>query len=310
MGMELNQHFVRRQPPAVALVMEPGASTPPTFQPVLPTAPTTVPRTRWHARLRPLNALLFLVHAAAAGTVLVLADTDVTEQLYRGSISSQVTTDASNETSVSLAPGPAVEFFKLDVAFYTLAFFAVTAFFHARAALAHEAYVLELLECRNAFRWVEYAVSASIMATTVAYFCTIYDGFQLIALAALTATTMGHGYLAELQARPADALTWKVGLSTRLAPHVLGYLPQAAAWLIILWPFYLNTVDTEMPRFVYGIVAGQFVVFWSFGLIQLVVLCNRPRSYVYGEIAYVALSAAGKLLLGAQLLFNVIWSRG
>jgi hypothetical protein len=245
------------------------------------------------------------VHAVAAGLVLGLSDNDVTEQLYRSTIAVD-----NNSASVQIGPGPVVKFFELDFAFYTFTFFAVTALFHGRAAFVHDLYVNELLLCRNYYRWVEYAVSASIIATTVSYFCTVYDGFQFIALIALTATTMGYGLVAELVSRPVDASTWSVKLTDRLTPHMLGYIPQAVAWVLIFYPFYLNTKDTEMPRFVYGIVFGQLVVFWSFGLIQLVVLCNRPSSYVYGEFAYVTLSAAGKLLLGGQLLWNVLWSRG
>lgn len=305
---QLNPKFIKRRPPAVPLALEPGFMLPPPPEEHEPAAPAQVPRTKWHGYLRPLNVLLCAVHAIAAGTVLGLGDADVTEKLYRGTINTSVET-VDGEPSVSIGPGSPVEFFELDFAFFTFCFFAVTAFFHGRAAIAHEIYVAELLLCRNYYRWFEYAVSASIMATTVAYFCTIFDGFQFIALAALTATTMGYGLIAELVARPVDAHTWSVGLGDRLTPHLLGYVPQAAAWLIIFLQFFLNTVDTDMPSFVYGIVFGQLVVFWSFGLIQLVVLCNQPSSYVYGEVAYMALSAAGKLLLGAQLLVNVLWSR-
>ena len=299
----LNPHFIKRRPPTVPLAPAREGRGPPTT--------TVLPRTRWHGALRPLNAALFLVHAAAAGLVLSLSDTDAMEQVYRATINTSVAGAGagSGDVSVTIRPGRPAEFFKLDFALYTFAFFAITAAFHGRAAFAHVSYVEGLLSCRNPYRWAEYAVSASIIATTVAYFCTVLDGFQLIALVALTATTMGYGLVAELVARPVDAHTWSVSLSDRLTPHALGYVPQTVAWVLIFYPFYLNTVDTQMPRFVYGIVFGQLAVFWSFGLIQLVVLCGRPSSYVYGEFAYVLLSAAGKLLLGAQLLWNVLWSR-
>lgn len=305
---QLNPQFIKRHPPAVPLSLEPGFAPPQLPEEHEPAEPGRVPKTKWHGYLRSINVLLCVVHAAAAGTVFGLGNADVTEKLYRGTIEVTVET-VDGEPSVGLGPGSPVQFFELDFAFCTFAFFAVTAFFHGRAAIAHEMYVADLLLCRNYYRWFEYAVSASIMATTVAYFCTVYDGFQFIALAALTATTMGYGLVAELVARPVDAHAWSVGLADRLTPHILGYVPQAAAWVIIFVQFFLNTVDTDMPRFVYGIVFGQLVVFWSFGLIQLVVLCGKPSNYVYGEVAYMALSAAGKLLLGAQLLVNVLWSR-
>lgn len=271
---------------------------------------TPVPRTKWHARLRLLNTLMFLVHAAAAGVVLGLSDSGVTEQLHRPTIITTVESSSEgDDVSWSIQPGLPEAFLQLDFALYTCAFFAITAVFHARAAFSHEVYVAELLHCRNFHRWFEYAISASIMATTIGYFCGIYDAFFLMALAALTATTMGYGLVAELHARPVDAYTWNVDIKTRLIPHILGYIPQAAAWLLIFWQFILNTRNTSMPTFVYWIVFGQLLVFWSFGLIQLVVLCRTPDAYVYGEFSYVVLSAVGKLLLGAQVFFNVLMTR-
>lgn len=271
--------------------------------PVPEPAPSAA-RTGVHAVLRPLNAVLALVHAAAAVTVVALSSA-VPSPVYRTPLAPP---ELSSEGSVVLAPATPERVFDVDLGWYTAAFFGVTALAHARAAICHERYVGELLQCRNAYRWLEYAVSASIMASCVAYFCTNSDAFLLLGVIALTSSTMCFGHLAELVARPGPKDAWTVPLATRLQPHVLGYLPQGLAWVIILVPFYLNTVDTEMPRFVYAIFLGQLVVFWSFGLVQLVVLLLRPSAYVYGELSYVVLSAAGKLLLGGQLLVNVLWA--
>merc|ERR1712127_809002 len=66
----------------------------------------------------------------------------------------------------------------------------------------------------------------------------------------------------------------------------------------------------EMPAFVYGIVFGELLIFWSFGLVQLVVSLRPPSKYYQGEIAYMWLSLFAKGLLAMLCLANVIMVGG
>jgi len=56
----------------------------------------------------------------------------------------------------------------------------------------------------------------------------------------------------------------------------------------------------------YGIVFGELLLFWSFGVVQLVVSLRPPSKYYQGEIAYMWLSLLAKGVLGIVVLSNVL----
>jgi len=62
----------------------------------------------------------------------------------------------------------------------------------------------------------------------------------------------------------------------------------------------------EMPSFVYAIVFGEVLIFWCFGIVQLVVSLRPPAKYYQGEIAYMYLSLFAKAFLGILVLSNVL----
>jgi len=89
----------------------------------------------------------------------------------------------------------------------------------------------------------------------------------------------------------------------RLQAHFMGYGPQCFAWGVIVAQFLeaggQSTVDDEgekreMPSFVYAIVFGEVLIFWCFGLVQLIVSLRPPAKYYQGEIAYMYLSLFAK----------------
>ena len=57
-----------------------------------------------------------------------------------------------------------------------------------------------------------------------------------------------------------------------------GYIPQLFAWSVVVKNFLqgatASKVDSfgekrQMPTFVYGIVFGEMLIFWCFGVVQL-----------------------------------------
>mgnify|MGYP006145545853 CR=1 FL=1 len=48
------------------------------------------------------------------------------------------------------------------------------------------------------------------------------------------------------------------------------------------------------------------LIFWSFGVVQLVVSLRPPAKYYQGELAYMWLSLIAKGLLGIVVLSNVL----
>ena len=60
------------------------------------------------------------------------------------------------------------------------------------------------------------------------------------------------------------------------------------------------------PAFVYVIIWLQLLLFFSFGIVQIVQIMLPPSAFYKGEIAYQWLSLISKGLLGSLLLANVL----
>jgi hypothetical protein len=191
-----------------------------------------------------------------------------------------------------------------------LAFSSITAVAHFLQLARFERYLAEIRACTAPLRWIEYALTAPVMAVLIAQLCFLLDVWLQLAIAVLTTTTMFFGHLTEVIARP-DGVKWKVGLE-RYVPHVLGYVPQAFVWTLIIYTFQdtterFNANPTRygrVPDFVVYIVFGEVVLFWSFGFVQAVILALPPKYYWTGEVTYIVLSLTSKFFLSAICLAN------
>jgi len=71
--------------------------------------------------------------------------------------------------------------------------------------------------------------------------------------------------------------------------------------------FFVVTLTPLLNFASHRLSPGELVVFWSFGLIQLVVTAlPSPRHYPYGELAYQIMSLVSKGLLGIILIANIL----
>jgi len=196
-------------------------------------------------------------------------------------------------------------------------FFLICALFHTgNATIWRSMYLRLLAQCYCPSRWIEYSMSASVMTLIIAYVTGSMVQQVLFMLFTLTLVTMFFGHLHEVICRPASPDAWaEPSILWRLQAHFLGYIPQIAAWGILIAQFMQvasrtfrdrNGKEITMPAYVYAIVFGEVLLFWSFGLVQLVVSLRKPADYVKGEIAYQSLSLGSKGLLGLVLLANVL----
>jgi hypothetical protein len=209
------------------------------------------------------------------------------------------------------------EFFKpvyvdggnLYITWLTLSFFGLSAFFHFAACLVYPKTYLFLVDHKLCpFRWMEYTFSAAIMYLAIAFPTGILNRETLICGFGLISVTMFFGLFTEYLSRPECNDEWSHPLRIRIAPHILGYVPQLVAWAVILLQFLDRPPDAPSPpSFVYALVMTELVLFFSFGLIQLYQLFKPPSSYIYGEIAYMAMSFIAKGSLGAILFTNVLF---
>ena len=253
------------------------------------------------------NFWLSAFHAILGITTLAVGDLHQTRELYRVQLQ-------TTPNTTWLTPQTLVSRGSLNLTGITASFFFLSAFFHiGNATLWRKYYLRGVRWCFTPSRWIEYTFSAGLMSILIAYPSGVVLVDVIVCIFALTSVTMFFGYLAELISRPSSRSVWTRPLSERLQPHLLGYVPQIVVWYLILAQFYTAVSDADasddtrkMPDFVYAIVWGELCLFWSFGFVQLVVLCMPPIKYPYGELVYQLLSLVSKGLLGILLLANTL----
>lgn len=253
-----------------------------------------------------LNFLLFGLHAVLGTVTLIVGDREASAPVYRSVV------EAPQSQSDKLDVAGVARVGMLNLTALVASFFYITAFFHlGNAVLWKQWYLNGVRHCFTPSRWVEYTFSAAILIVLVAYASGILLLDTLVALFTLTAVTMFFGYLTEVVSRPRTLRAWSAPLAERLQPHLLGYVPQVVVWFIVISSFYTTTSDvnagpTQVPDFVYAIVWVEFLLFFSFAAVQLVVTAFQPRVYPAGEIAYQLLSLLSKAFLGIIFLVYIL----
>lgn len=250
------------------------------------------------------NFAMFLFHSTLAIVTLAAGKIDLRVQLYKTAIDFQ----RRNGTGWDLIPRYVPDGF-LYFTILTGAFFVLSALFHLlNATVLKRLYISELERCRTPTRWVEYTLSAPLMIVLIAYSLGIRERSLIVAIATLIAVTMPFGYWVEVVSRPLSATRWSLPLRRRLFPWMVGHLPQAAAWGIIILQFYDGSVDPNdaAPWWVHLILWFEFVLFFSFGAASAVSQWSEPQYFYRGELAFQVLSLVSKGLLGSLLLANVL----
>ena len=274
---------------------------------VRPQGPIRLPR-RTLKFLMVSNLAMGSFHAALLAVTVVLGNLDLDAPIFRTDLEF---IEGRNNTSTGL-PYELIPTYEqlgngLPLTWLTAAFFMCSTVAHfGNATVWRRFYESQLSKARVPTRWIEYFFSASIMILLIAYAAGVREYTLLISITCLVAATMPYGWATEALAEPASPSSWTTPLYQRLIPHVLGYVPQTAAWVAIMVNFYDESDGDSAPAFVHAIVWSELVLFWSFGLVQLVQQCLPPRHYVKGEFAYQILSLGSKGALGGVLIANVI----
>jgi hypothetical protein len=154
----------------------------------------------------------------------------------------------------------------------------------------HLYYFLNLSSHDSALRFLEYSITATIMAAIIAILTGINDVYTLMGIEGLTATTMVFGYLEEKTAG-------RVSLLFR--PFWLGWIPYLVAWIIISWHFIRANLKFDVPEFVIAIYAVEVFLFSVFAWVQwvYVVKPGELTSRMEMEGWYNFLSITSKMLL-------------
>jgi hypothetical protein len=240
--------------------------------------------------LRRANAIVGLLHALQAIVILSLATG------FRLPV-----TGAFLDGPPGEAPSREL-LFELPIGVAVAVFLALAAVNHLAMAAPGIAswYDRQIRGQRNVARWMEYSLSASLMAALIAMLAGITDVGALIGIFALSAGMIGCGLLMELINTP--------DRDTRWSPFVLGSVLGAVPWIVIGIVILGAEIDGSVPGFVYGIFFSLFVLFNSFALNMWLQYrrIGRWRDYAYGEAVYLGLSLVAKSLLAWQIFGSTL----
>ncbi|MCZ7414419.1 heliorhodopsin HeR [Streptomyces sp. WMMC897] len=235
------------------------------------------------AGLRAWNLGLTLLHLAQAVAIVLLA----------GSFSITVTSSVPEGPPGTEAPAPEA-LFDVPIGWAVAVFLGLAALDHLlTATVFRSTYERDLRRGINRFRWVEYALSATLMVLLIGFYSGITGINAVLAVAGANIGMILFGWLEELMNPPGRAVT-------TMLPFWFGTLVGLAPWAAIVY----NVVAAEtVPGFVYGIVVVQAVLFFSFGLNQWLQYrgVGRWSDYAYGEKGYLVLSLVAKSLLAWQI---------
>ncbi|GAB4517958.1 MAG: heliorhodopsin HeR [Anaerolineae bacterium] len=241
--------------------------------------------------LRRFNLIMGVLHLIQ-GIAMIIVSSDFTitlSTLYLRAVIGEgtVTLEQNLQEAGSIPFGPAVAVFLLlsAVAHFLL------------GTVGYNWYVKNLKRNMNPARWYEYALSSSLMIVLIGMLVGIYDVSTLILMFGLNAMMNLFGLMMELHNQTTEKTDWTA--------FIYGCIAGIIPWIVIV--LYLvgaaQSVDTEIPGFVYAIIASIFIFFNIFALnMYLQYRQIGPwKNYLFGEQAYIVLSLVAKSALAWQI---------
>jgi hypothetical protein len=243
--------------------------------------------------LRRWNAALGGLHLAQGLAMLALATT------FALPVTSSFLT--YDRAAGKLVPDPRT-LFEVRIAPLVAAFLLLSAAAHwSLATFGRRWYEEELRRGMNRARWLEYALSSSVMIVVIAMLVGIYDVASLLLLFAANASMILFGWLMEVQNAKRERVDWTA--------YWFGVFAGAVPWLAIgIYLVGAASGPGGPPGFVYGIYSSIFVFFNVFALNMVFQYrrAGRWRDYLYGERVYMLLSLFAKSALAWQVFAGTL----
>lgn len=183
------------------------------------------------------------------------------------------------------------------------------ALFSIMSAIAHfyvsgpgfNKYIDGLCNKRNYFRWVEYALSSTLMIILISLLNAVWDIVALLAIAGVNISMILFGWLQEKYEEPGTG---------SLLPFWFGCIAGIVPWIAMFWLLISPGSSAEAPGFVYGIVFSLFALFNSFAVVQWLQYkqVGKWADYLAGEKTYITLSFVAKSLLAWQIFIGTLMS--
>jgi len=243
--------------------------------------------------LRRYNVFAGFLHAAQGIAVLALS------REFLVPVSSSFL--RFNSVSRSLEPATAT-LFSISLPWLVAIFFFLSAAAHfSIATFYNRQYVKLLARGINKARWIEYALSASVMMVAIGLLVGVYDFMSLVMIFGLVAIMNLMGLVMEVHNQSTKKTNW--------LSFWIGCLAGALPWLVIGFYMWLGAdKGAKAPDFVYWIFVSIFIFFNCFA-INMVLQYKKVgpwKNYLFGEFVYVLLSLVAKSLLAWQVFAGTL----
>jgi hypothetical protein len=247
-------------------------------------------------KLKKWNFWAGVLHFVQA--VLMVAASQAVERIREFRLPLTTTFLAFNETSKALSPemkevgsvpiGPIVSIFL---------FLSALAHFMIVSPWYYPYYVADIKRGMNQARWYEYAVSSSLMIALIAMLFGCYDIASLLLIIACNASMNLFGLLMEKINQYTEQVEW--------SSFWFGTAAGGMPWVVVLMYFLGGGNYSDIPAFVYGILAAYAVFFNTFPINMVLQYkkYGKWEDYRYGEMGYIVLSLVSKSLL-AWIVFG------
>lgn len=245
-------------------------------------------------RLRVLNASAGFLHFAQGAVMLLLSSAfalPITTSFLRFDASTQ-TLNPLVSTWVTVPIGPMVA---------TLLFLSAIAHFLLIVPGINTWYVQHLAKGLNLARWMEYALSSSLMIVIIALLVGIYDVVTLLVLFFLNAMMILFGWVMEVHNQTTEKTNW--------SSYIFGCIAGFVTWVaVFIYLIGAGTNGGQVPTFVYWIYVSIFLFFNIFAINMLLQYkkVGPWKDYLFGERMYIILSLIAKTLLAWQVFAGTL----
>lgn len=240
-------------------------------------------------RLRTFNLVMGLLHLAQGIAMLLLSSgfsLPVTTSFVEFDPAAGVLVPVT-ETLFDLRIGPLVALFL---------FLSAIAHFSLAAPGVNGWYNRNLEKGANYARWMEYALSSSVMIVIIVMLTGMYDAVSLMLIFFLNAMMILFGWMMERHNQSTEKTDWTA--------YWFGCIAGAVPWVAVaLYLFGAGNEYGGPPTFVYWIFFSIFLFFNVFAINMVLQYrkVGKWRDYVYGERVYIILSLVAKSLLAWQV---------
>jgi len=161
----------------------------------------------------------------------------------------------------------------------------------------------------NPFRWMEYSISASIMAVAIGILSGIHDVHLWFLILLMHTIGMFLGYVIEMIPHSGmdgyDSQSKLVPIYSHLRQtcYVISSLSISFPWLVIFCYFFnaAKNGDGNIPDFVYAAFLGTFILFLTFAANSAACHLFNRYDFATAEMIYIVLSFTAKTFLAADV---------